>query len=203
MSSLEQRTTGRPAPRWAWWVATGFGSGRLKPAPGTWGSLAGLLAWLLLSLLVAAPLNTWAIRNGGDRLFWTARAGIELFFLALPAAMTWLAIRASDRVVAETGEKDPGYIVADEWAGMFVALWSVRMLWIENLHRVTLPGGWRFAALLVIPFLAFRLFDILKPWPCRQIQDLPGGQGVVADDVVAGLYAIPLTLALVPFLMAR
>ena len=106
-------------------------------------------------------------------------------------------------MVAETGEKDPGYIVADEWAGMFVALWPLRMLMTDNLHRIALPGGWRFLALLAIPFFAFRLFDILKPWPCRQIQDLPGGQGVVADDVVAGLYAIPLTLALIPFLMAR
>ena len=203
MSSPEQRINGRPAPRWAWWVATGFGSGRLRPAPGTWGSLAGLLAWLLLTLPLAVPLNTWAIRNGGDRLFWTVRAGIELYFLALPIAMTWLAIRAADRVVAETGEKDPGYIVADEWAGMFVALWPLRMLMTDNLHRIALPGGWRFLALLAIPFFAFRLFDILKPWPCRQIQDLPGGQGVVADDVVAGLYAIPLTLALIPFLMAR
>ena len=192
-----------PAPRWAWWVATGFGSGRLRPAPGTWGSLAGLAVWLLCIVLVAAPINTWAIRNGGDRFYWSVRAGLEVFFLALPLAMTWLAVRASDLVVAETGEKDPGYIVADEWAGMFVALWPLRLLLTDNLHRIGLPGGWRFVALLAIPFLAFRVLDILKPWPCRQIQDLPGGQGVVADDLVAGLYAIPLTLALVPFLMAR
>lgn len=192
-----------PAPRWAWWVATGFGSGRLRPAPGTWGSLAALLVWALLVALVAAPLNTWVIRSGGERLFWWARAGFELGFLALPLAMSWLAVRAADRVVAETGEEDPGYIVADEWAGMFFALWPVRLLWMENLHRLGHPGGWRFAGLLLVPFLAFRLLDILKPWPCRQIQSLPGGQGVVADDLVAGLYAIPLTLALVPFLLAR
>ncbi len=195
--------SGDPAPRWAWWVATGFGSGRLRPAPGTWGSLAGLVVWLLGILLVAAPINTWAVRSGGDRLFWSVRAALEVFFLALPVAMTWLAVRAADLVVAETGEKDPGWIVADEWAGMFVALWPVRLLLTDNLHRITLPGGWRFAALLLIPFLAFRLLDILKPWPCGRLQDLPGGQGIVADDVVAGLYAIPLTLALVPFLMAR
>jgi phosphatidylglycerophosphatase A len=184
-------------------VATGFGSGRLRPAPGTWGSLAGLIVWVLFTVLVAVPVNTWALRHGGDRMFWSVRAALELFFLGLPIAMTWLAIRASDLVVAETGEKDPGYIVADEWAGIFVALWPVRLLLADNLHRLGLPGGWRFAALLLIPFAAFRLLDILKPWPCHQIQDLPGGQGIVADDLVAGLYAIPITLALVPFLMAR
>lgn len=192
-----------PAPRWAWWVATGFGSGRLRPAPGTWGSLAALVVWVALVALVAAPVKVWALRHGGDRILWTVQAGLEGFFLALPAAMTWLAIRAADRVTAACGEKDPGWIVADEWAGLFVALWPVRMLLTDNLHRIGLPGGWRFLVLLAIPFLLFRLLDILKPWPCRALQDLPGGEGVVADDLLAGLYAIPLTLALVPFLMAR
>lgn len=192
-----------PAPRWAWWVATGFGSGRLRPAPGTWGSLAATAAWLLVLAGVAAPLRTWAIRHGGEALFQAVQAGLEGLFLALPVAMTWLAVRASDRVVAETGDKDPGWIVADEWAGMFIALWPVRLLLAGNLHRFHLPGGWRFAALVAVPFLLFRLLDILKPWPCDRLQDLPGGQGIVADDVVAGLYTIPLTLALVPFLLAR
>ncbi len=192
-----------PAPRWARWVATGFGSGRLRPAPGTWGSLAALLVWVALAALVDPPFRTWALRHGDDRLFWTVQALLELLYLALPLGMTALAIRASGPVAAAAGEKDPGWIVADEWAGMFTALWSVRLLVPANLHRIGQPGGWRFLALLAIPFLAFRLLDILKPWPCRQLQDLPGGQGIVADDLVAGLYAIPLTLALVPFLMAR
>ena len=48
------------APRWAWAVATGLGSGRLRPAPGTWGTLAALLAWLLLSAMVATPFTDWA-----------------------------------------------------------------------------------------------------------------------------------------------
>lgn len=192
-----------PAPRWAWWVASGFGSGRLRPAPGTWGSLAATLVWLAILAGVAAPLRTWSIRHGGETLFLAVQVGLEVLFLALPVAMTWLAVRASDRVVAETGEKDPGWIVADEWAGMFIALWPVRLLLAGNLHRLGLPGGWRFAALAALPFLLFRLLDILKPWPCHALQDLPGGQGIVADDVVAGLYTIPLTLALVPFLLAR
>ncbi len=192
-----------PAPRWAWWVASGFGSGRLRPAPGTWGSLAATLVWLAILAGGAAPLRTWSIRHGGETLFLVVQVGLEVLFLALPVGMTWLAVRASDRVVAETGEKDPGWIVADEWAGMFIALWPVRLLLAGNLHRLGLPGGWRFAALVVLPFLLFRLLDILKPWPCHALQDLPGGQGIVADDVVAGLYTIPLTLALVPFLLAR
>ncbi len=190
------------APRWAWLVATGFGSGYLRPAPGTWGSLAGALVWVALALGVAAPLDRWSMGFGLQPAFWGLHAALELFFLALPVGMTLLAVRASDLVVAETGGKDPAWIVADEWAGVFVALWSVRLLVAGNAHRILQPGGWRWVALLAIPFLAFRLFDIWKPWPCHQLQGLPGGQGIVADDVVAGLYAIPLTQILVPFLLA-
>ncbi|BDU70922.1 phosphatidylglycerophosphatase A family protein [Mesoterricola silvestris] len=170
------------APRWAWWVATGLGSGRLRPAPGTWGSLAGLAFWCLLTPGLAAA-GSWVS---------------EGLFLAAPAAMTWLAVAASDRVVAETGDKDPGYIVADEWAGLWIALWPVRWEIANGLHG-GLPGGaWRLLPALAIPFLAFRLFDIWKPWPIRQIQVLPAGGGIVADDVVAGFFSIPPVVLLVP-----
>lgn len=212
-----------PAPAWAWWIATGFGSGRLKPAPGTWGSLAALGAWLLMEALVALPFASWTLRNpGAPRLFLGYGAlevrtpfsglslgtaagpalawgywGLELLFLAVPIALVWLGVKASDRVLAATGEKDPGYIVVDEWAGLWVALWPLR--WAVPL---ALAGpGWKGALILVAaPFLLFRLFDIWKPWPIRQLQDLPDGEGVVADDAVAGLLALVLTQALMPVL---
>jgi phosphatidylglycerophosphatase A len=189
------------APRWAWAVATGFGSGRLRPAPGTWGSLSGLLAWCLLSRLLATPFAGWvqAHRDApylGYRLY-----GAELLFMLAPVAMTWLAVRASDRVVAETGEKDPGYIVADEWAGMWITLWPLRWEIAQQMHRLSGPGGWRWLPMLLVPFLVFRLFDVWKPWPIRQIQVLPGGSGVVADDVVAGLYGIPVVMLAAPLVL--
>lgn len=171
------------APRWAWWVATGFGSGRLRPAPGTWGSLAALLAWCLLAPALALP-GRWVS---------------ELLYLVLPAAMTWASVAASDRVVAETGVKDPGWIVADEWAGMWIALWAVRWEVVPALRHLAQPGGWRWLPVLLVPFLAFRLFDVWKPWPVRQIQVLPGGAGITADDVVAGLYALPAGLLALPW----
>lgn len=187
---------GGKAPRWAWWVATGFGSGRIRPAPGTWGSLAAVLGWILILALTATPFTTWALNHASHphlNLFgWL----MEVFLMALPILMTWVAIRASDLVVQETGHKDPGYIVADEWAGQWIALWPLRWFLAQNLFRMGHPGGWRVVVLMAIPFLCFRLFDIWKPWPCHQIQVLPGGEGVVADDVVAGLYAIPLVMVL-------
>ncbi|MFZ1613362.1 MAG: phosphatidylglycerophosphatase A [Holophaga sp.] len=214
------------APRWAWWVATGFGSGYLKPAPGTWGSLSALLAWLVFTVLIPTPFATWAMRHSGTpRLFLgygalevaTPFSGLRLgsdhpglavgywameaLFLTLPILMIWLAVKASDRVVRETGLKDPGFIVADEWAGMWIALWPLRWQLAMNLHRFFSPNVWRCLPLLLIPFLLFRLFDIWKPWPIRQIQVLPEGQGVVADDVVAGIYALMVVQLAMPIIL--
>lgn len=215
------------APRWAWWIATGFGSGRLRPAPGTWGSLAALLAWLLITVLAATPFVTWAMRHSGmPRLFtgygameistpfsglalpWSRGQGLalgywafELLFILLPLLMSWIAVKASDEVVRETGLKDPGFIVADEWAGMWIALWPLRWQLAMNLPRLLGGDGGSVLILALTPFLFFRLFDIWKPWPIRQIQILPGGQGVVADDVVAGFYALLMTQLLMPVLL--
>ena len=69
-------------------------------------------------------------------------------------------------------EDDPGRIVIDEYVGMFVTLLG---------HDLTL---WT----LVKGFILFRAFDILKPYPIRQLERLPGGYGIIADDVLAGVY---------------
>jgi phosphatidylglycerophosphatase A len=156
------------APRFAWWLATGFGSGYLKPAPGTWGSLAGLVAWL--ALVGGLRSTTWALTP------W--------ILLTAPLTMTLVAVWAADRVVRETGQKDPSFIVADEWAGIWIALTPL-------LFTITMqPQPWLlWMARLVAPFMLFRLFDIWKPGVIDAAQRLPGGWGVVMDDVLAGLLA--------------
>lgn len=174
------------APRWAWWVATGLGSGWLRPAPGTWGSLAGLVAWWLFAFSVTAYLPLPAVALEG------------LFILAI-GLLAWLSVRASNQVVRETGKDDPGYIVVDEWVGMWVTLWPLR--W-ETQRLATPGGGWRWLLLLAVPFLVFRILDIWKPWPVYQLQDLPEGQGIVADDLVAGLYGLPIVAVITPWLIA-
>ena len=171
---------GAKAPRWAWWVATGFGSGYLKPAPGTWGSLAAVLVWLVMrkALVHLAP--------GADlRTGW-------LFYGILPAMLlTWIAIRASDAVARETGTKDPSFIVADEWAGQWFAL---APLWLMTTVNRPIPflDPWA-----LLPFLLFRAFDVWKPGVVDDLQTLPGGKGIVLDDVLAGLYAGGLSAALI------
>jgi len=84
---------------------------------------------------------------------------------------------------------------------MWITLWPLRWEIAQNLHRLWAPGWWRWLPALLVPFLVFRLLDIGKPWPVRQVQALPGGEGVVADDVVAGLYGIPIVMLAAPMVL--
>jgi phosphatidylglycerophosphatase A len=91
-------------------------------------------------------------------------------------------------VVRQIGERDPSFVVFDEWVGMWLALWPAR----EHVVDAFVSGGssWKYALVeMFAAFLLFRLFDIWKPWPIRRAESLPGGWGVTLDDVVAGVIA--------------
>lgn len=83
---------------------------------------------------------------------------------------------AAGRYASELGRPDPGLIVIDEVCGQLIAL-------------AFLPGG---GVPVGISFALFRFFDIIKPWPIRKLESLPGGWGIMADDVAAGLVAAAL-----------
>ena len=101
----------RPAaPLWATQVATFFGTGRLKPGPGTWGSLATVTVWALVSYRIPVVYRTWAT-------------------LIAAAAVTIIGIPAATRVARATGLKDPQFVVIDEVAGQLVALIAVPLAW--------------------------------------------------------------------------
>ncbi len=90
-------------------------------------------------------------------------------------------IMASNVAEKHFSKKDPSAVVVDEIAGMLLTLFLIPVSWIG----------------LVVGFLLFRLFDIVKPFPCRRAEKLPGGLGIMADDLIAGVYAnIVLRLAI-------
>ncbi len=165
--------------RAAVFIAEGFGLGRLPFAPGTFGSLLGVL-WFLLLLSAG---NWWLFMLGS---------------LAGLAAAVWLCGVAEK----ELRRADPGSVVLDEIAAL--PLGFLGWMWV-NFDAASLAGGWkllltgRHAWMLLIVFVLFRVFDILKPWPIRPSQNLPGGWGVVADDVLAAL----LTAAVTGWIAAR
>ena len=181
-------------PRWTWLIATGMGSGLLSPAPGTWGSFAGLLIWCLLTKALLTPVANWLIINSFCQYLPYYIFIVEMLIIVGIAIVTWLAVFVSDTIVQATKETDPSYIVIDEWVGLWIALWPVR--WdLASYVRTYESYGWTYLLLMtLIPFISFRFLDIWKPWPIRQIQVLPDGQGIVADDIVAGLYSVPIVI---------
>jgi phosphatidylglycerophosphatase A len=142
-------------------LAFGFGTGLAPFAPGTVGSLLGvMLAWLTLDLGLAAQIGV----------------AIALFLAGI-----WICGESARRL----GIHDHGGIVWDEIAGMYVTL-------LVAPFTLTV---W------ILAFLLFRAFDIVKPWPIRDLDHrLGGGLGIMLDDLVAALYAAIL-LALYGWLM--
>lgn len=149
-------------------LSTGLGVGLVPWAPGTAGSLVGAgLAWLLARSIHANPSVAAAV-------------GLLMSGLAIGAAAVPLATRASRGMNA----KDPGCIVLDEVAGQFVAC--------AALPLFAYPSPYNEACAWIGAFLAFRLFDVWKPGAIRRLQHLPGGLGIVVDDVLSGGLALLL-----------
>lgn len=146
---------------WSRLVATFFGAGLLRPAPGTWGTLAAL------------PV-AWALHVMGG--FWLLAAATLVV-----AALGWWVTALETR---DGGDPDPAEIVIDEVAGMWVALWPVSLgAMMQGVAITALWPGW------LVAFVAFRTFDILKPWPVGWADRLHGPTGVMLDDILAGIWA--------------
>jgi phosphatidylglycerophosphatase A len=109
-ASTGGRTEPQAAPLWATLVATFFGAGCLRPAPGTWGSLATVIVWALASSRIPVANRTWAT-----------------IFAA--TAVTLIGIPAATLVARATGAKDPQFVVIDEVAGQLVALIVAPLAW--------------------------------------------------------------------------
>jgi phosphatidylglycerophosphatase A len=92
--------------------------------------------------------------------------------IALLVALSVAGIWAGDQAARHFGREDPGEVVIDEVAGQLLTL---------------IATGGSLAA-LILGFLLFRVLDIVKPWPVRRLEDLPGGLGIMADDLMAGLF---------------
>lgn len=107
---------------------------------------------------------------------WGAHPSPQVLSISLVAGILLsiaLGVPAATIAARESGRHDPGFVVIDEVAGQWIAL-------------LLSPADWRHA---LIALLLFRLFDITKPFPARQLERLPQGWGIVFDDVAAGLYA--------------
>ena len=142
------------------WLASGFGSGLSPFAPGTVGTASAVLVYLGLR-----PFG-WMV----------VVAAIVIAFA--------LGVLAANWVIAKTGIEDPGVVVIDEWVGTWITLLPALTLW--PLLGYTAPLWLE----CTLAFFAFRLTDILKPWPASWAdRELHGGFGAMADDAIAGVYS--------------
>ena len=144
--------------RLAFWIATCGPLGHSRVAPGSLGSLIGLL----LAVIVHQQ---------------------PLAFVACLAVLFPLSVWSSYIVSHESGESDPHQVILDEVFGMMLSF-----LWV--------PLNWQ---TLVLGFIGFRVFDIVKPPPIRLLEHLPKGFGIVLDDLAAGLYTNLLLQILVRY----
>jgi phosphatidylglycerophosphatase A len=145
------------------WTASLLGAGRSPIVPGTVGTLASLP----LVIVTGYYLPLWG-------------------YLTVTAVVIAVSIWSADVAARVLGVEDPGFVVIDEAAGLYITMLAL------PITPWTVAGG----------FFMFRLFDILKPPPAARAERLPGGLGIVLDDLIAGVYA-NLALRAADFLYHR
>ena len=150
-------------------IATLGPLGRLR-APGTWGSAAGLLWWSLVVRNLAVgkwTYGSWLHSKWYHELVFDSLVVMAAIFFCGVAAFL-------------LKKKDPSEVILDEFAAM-----PLVFLFNKNLHLGSTKGF----LLVIVGFLLFRLFDITKPFGIKALERLPGGFGIVLDDVMAAFYA--------------
>ncbi|MBW8017275.1 MAG: phosphatidylglycerophosphatase A [Planctomycetes bacterium] len=149
-----------------------FGLGFMPIASGTWGSMPPVIIFAGMCLLC------------------TGYAVNAVLMIILAVLGSVVCVKFTPDIVKIAGKKDPGEIVADEFAGQSVTFIGAYASGYKEIAIVAVAG-----------FLLFRLFDILKPWPIRKLEKLPDGWGVLADDLLAGVFAgIVLQIGLFVFI---
>ncbi|OFW89296.1 MAG: hypothetical protein A3B66_00335 [Alphaproteobacteria bacterium RIFCSPHIGHO2_02_FULL_46_13] len=153
-------------------LSTWFGSGLLIPAPGTWGTIGGLIFGLIL----------WSLTNG----FFVFIAAVILFFMGLQSV---------ERLEKKLKNHDPSFIVIDEVAAILLILSfnSLMIAWMGSLG----VGGHFPTIVNTVTFLLFRYFDAKKPGYIGVAdRNIKGAWGVMMDDIIATLYTIGASILL-------
>ena len=204
----------REKPRLALAVATVFGIGYIRKAPGTFGSLAGVATAFLSAIFFLHPrsvrdlfsLHPLAETILRENLFGAPGTNVHNSTLAFPLLITGvlflllsaLGVWSASRVASYACVEDPRHVVIDEVAGQHLTL-LLPLIPIALPHLMThfdfseytiffalSLANWKY---LLLGFILFRVFDIWKPWPIRRMEKFSGGWGIMADDWMAGVFA--------------
>jgi phosphatidylglycerophosphatase A len=206
--------TQKQKPSFAFAIATALGVGYAPQGPGTFGSLVGVFTAAVTALFFLRPGHISDLfsqerlmeRTLMDHHFLVPGADIHDAQLLVPVTcaillvllLSLIGVWSAGKAAAFAGIKDPQFVVIDEVAGQHITL-------ILPLIPIAVPRlaahmdfsdyaiyaalslvNWKY---LLAGFVLFRLFDIWKPFPIRDLEKLPGGWGIMADDWLAGVYA--------------
>ncbi len=168
-------------------LITVFGLGHLRPASGTWGSTPPVAFALLL---------IWVL--GRDDLSVHDQWIVNISLVLIGLIFSIVCVRFGAEAEQHFAKKDPRQVVADETAGQCIALLFLPWQPMNDMD------GWIWnLAIAATAFFAFRMLDISKPPPANQIQRLPGGWGILADDLIAGAYALLVAQGVAHLLLPR
>lgn len=145
--------------------------GYIPFAPGTWGSIVGVLIYLLTRFFEIRIVHQFShnLSLNENTTAWIAAFNSLIFLL-----FCFLGIWASGQAAVLLGKKDPQKVVVDEVIGQLIVFLFVPF-----------AISWQ---LILAGFILFRVFDIWKPYPINSLENLPSGLGVCADDILAGVY---------------
>lgn len=149
------------------------GVGYIPLIAGTFGSIVGVALWISLRSAFLALL--WSLAQSNHNLLHIYYGMVALLLLTA-VVVALIGAWAGGRVEQLQGAKDPKKVVIDEVAGQLIALIPVPLV---------IDSWWS----VILAFLLFRFFDIVKPYPANKFEKLHGGLGIMADDIVAGIYA--------------
>ena len=187
-------------PRIAYVAATALGLGYLPLGPGTWGSLGGIIVFVLPAFAFAVAK---LLSRGGLGLeeVQIASLSVDPFLLAeifLSVVIGCIGVWAASESAAHAGKQDPQFVVIDEVSGQHLTLLLgcsfphvARSLALNangalGSASFAYPANWKY---LLAGFILFRVLDVWKPFPARQAESLPSGWGIMADDWTAACYA--------------
>lgn len=157
-------------------IATSFGAGYWPWGPGTAGAVVGLILWLPLALTGSFTTTILAT-------------------LGLIVVFTFLGIWSAT-VAEQFWGPDPSKVVMDETVGQWITMLPLSAF--ATVHAPLASGS--FWLWTVISLILFRFFDIVKPLGVRKMEELPAGTGIMADDILAGIYgAVVLAVAMYMF----
>lgn len=159
-----------------YWLGIGLGSGLPKRAAGTWGTVGGLV--------VAIPM------------LWLGFYG----FLAVTVAGCLVGSYICGKTSELMGVHDDPHIVWDEWVGMWVSLLPI-FLWQNILQLSSVDTIQHGFYLIIVAFILFRFFDIIKPFPIKWVdKNVSGGFGILIDDVLAGIMSMIILIIIILFI---